>query len=365
MKILNWYITKSFFSTFLMAISILTFGMTGAQLMKAFDYLSQGIPVSLVGEFLLYTLPMALAFTIPWASLVSIMLVFGRMSADNEITAMRACGVSILQIIAPIILSTFCLTCLCLYLQLEVGPWALGRARSLLKTVVVNHPTALFTPGIPVEVENLSVYIDAKDNNNNIFDIQLYVLDDDNSIRQDITASRGKIETDPASQIMKIILYDAVGSSREGGGTDPRFVHLFGREVVFYIEYGKKFNSSEISRRDKYLTFRELFARSMIEKRQGVDTTRLEVELNQRVALALAPIAFMMLGMPLAIRTSRRETSIGLFLSVLLSAAYFGGVLISDALRNHTEFFPQHVVWVPPILFQGFGIYYLLRIARK
>ena len=365
MKILNWYVTKSFFSTFLMAISILTFGMTGAQLMKAFDYLSQGIPVSLVGEFLLYTLPMALAFTIPWAALVSIMLVFGRMSADNEITAMRACGVSILQIIAPIILSTFCLTCLCLYLQLEVGPWALGQARSLLKTVVVNHPTALFTPGIPVEVENLSVYIDSKDNNNNIFDIQLYVLDDDNSIRQDITASRGKIETDPTTQTMKIILYDAVGSSREGGGPDPRFVHLFGREVVFYIEYGKKFNSADISRRDKYLTFRELYARSMIEKRQGVDTTRLEVELNQRVALALAPIAFMMLGMPLAIRTSRRETSIGLFLSVLLSAAYFGGVLISDALRNHTELFPQHVVWVPPILFQGFGIYYLLRIARK
>ena len=84
MKILNWYVTKSFLVTFLMAIAILTFGMTGAQLMKAFAYLSQGIPFSLVGEFLLYTLPMALAFTIPWASLVSIMLVFGRMSADNE-----------------------------------------------------------------------------------------------------------------------------------------------------------------------------------------------------------------------------------------------------------------------------------------
>lgn len=82
-----------------MAIAILTFGMTGAQLMKVFEHLSKGIPVSAVLEFLLYTLPQAFSFTVPWASLVAIMLVFGRMSADNEITAMRACGVSILQIV--------------------------------------------------------------------------------------------------------------------------------------------------------------------------------------------------------------------------------------------------------------------------
>ena len=173
MKTLNIYVTKAFLATFLTAIGILTFGMTGARLMKVFEYISSGVPAVNAFTFLLYVLPIVLAFTIPWAALVSIMLIFGRMSADNEITAMRACGVSILQIIAPIILSTFCLTCLCLYLQMEVGPWALGRARNLLKTVVVNHPTALFTPGIPVEVENLSVYIDSKDDNNNIFDIQL------------------------------------------------------------------------------------------------------------------------------------------------------------------------------------------------
>ena len=99
MKILNWYVTRSYIATFLMAIAILTFGMTGGHLMKIYEYLSKGIPLSSAMEFLLYNLPQMLTFTIPWASLVSIMLVFGRLSADNEITAMRACGVSILQIV--------------------------------------------------------------------------------------------------------------------------------------------------------------------------------------------------------------------------------------------------------------------------
>ena len=73
----------------------------------------------------------------------------------------------------------------------------------------------------------------------------------------------------------------------------------------------------------------------------------------------------MMLGMPLAIRTSRRETSIGLCLSVALGALYYGGVLVSDALRYNPQLYPQYVVWIPPLLFQLFGVIYLTKIARK
>ena len=119
MFILNWYVTKNFLATFTMSIVVLTFAMTGANLMRVIEYISQGLSPLIAGKFLLLALPMALAFAIPWASLVSIMLVFGRMSADNEITAMRACGISILQIISPIIVSSFLLTCVCLWLQLQ------------------------------------------------------------------------------------------------------------------------------------------------------------------------------------------------------------------------------------------------------
>ena len=151
MKILNLYVTRNFMGTFLMAIGILTFGMTGSHLMKVFEYISSGVPIRNAFIFLLYVLPIVLAFTIPWAALVSVMLVFGRLSADNEITAMRACGVSILQIVAPIIVIAFILTCTCLYLQLQVGPHYLGEARNLVKNVIVEQPTAIFEPGIPIE----------------------------------------------------------------------------------------------------------------------------------------------------------------------------------------------------------------------
>lgn len=366
MKILNIYVTKSFLVTFTMAIAILTFGMTGARLIKVFEYISSGVPVQNAFIFILYVLPIALAFTIPWAALVSIMLVFGRLSADNEITAMRACGISILQIVSPIIVLTFALTCLCLYLQLQIGPHYLGESRSLLKNVVVDQPLALFEPGIPVKFDDFRIYIDAKDKDTNtIRDIQIFRMGKNGQWEQDVTAATGKINTDRERQTLDIILENATVAAFEGSGENRTLRRTFCKELTFTLDYGKEFNSSDVARRDKFLKFMEILARINIEKRRGGDTTELEVELNQRVALALAPIAFLLLGLPLAVRTSRRETSIGLFLSVLLAGAYYGAVLTSDALRGSPQFFPQYIVWIPPILYQIFGAFYIFKIARQ
>ena len=113
MRCLNWYVTKSFLITFGMAILVLTFAMTGANLIKVLEFVSRGIPMSVFGKYMLFIMPRILTFTVPWAVMVSVVLLFGRLSADNEITAMRACGVSIIQIISPILLITFLMTLLC------------------------------------------------------------------------------------------------------------------------------------------------------------------------------------------------------------------------------------------------------------
>ena len=373
MFILNWYVTKNFLATFGMAIVVLTFAMTGANLMKVIEYISQGISPLIAGKFLLLALPMALAFSIPWAALVSIMLVFGRLSADNEITAMRACGISILQIISPIIVSSFLLSCLCLWLQLQVGPPALGDARDLVKSAAANSPLAFFTPGIPVQLGDLTFFIDSKDsegNEDHIYGVQIYLPDKDGTTKQDILASRGALSVDSASQVLTVTLYDALGETVEGSGKDRRKEHSFSESVELRVPFGDRYNQKDVFIKDKYLAYKGLFARLAIYLKRGkdaagVDATAINVEINQRIALALAPIAFMMLGMPLAIRTSRRETSIGLCLSVALGALYYGGVLVSDALRFNPQFYPQFVVWIPPLLFQLFGVIYLTKIARK
>ncbi|MBP5182046.1 MAG: LptF/LptG family permease, partial [Lentisphaeria bacterium] len=306
-------------------------------------------------------LPMALAFSIPWAALVSIMLVFGRLSADNEITAMRACGISILQITAPIIVLAFLLSLICLYLNMELANRYLGMARSLVRNVIIDQPMTIFEPGIPVKYADLNIYIGAKEGNV-IRDIQVYRMGKNGKWEQDVTAHTGKVEVDREKQILHVILNNATVAALEG---KDGIITTTGKQLVFSINYGDNLNKRSLYQSNKFLPSLELLARIGVEKKLGRDTTKQEVQFNGRIALALSPIAFLLLGLPLAIRTSRRETSVGLFLSVLLAGVYFGIIMLSDVLDEKKNLYPQYIVWLAPILYQIFGAFYLFKIARR
>ncbi|MCP3968466.1 MAG: YjgP/YjgQ family permease [Lentisphaerae bacterium] len=359
MKTLNIYVLKGFLLTFGMAIGILTFGMMGARMVKIFDYVSQGVPLGNFFLFVLYIMPIVLTFTVPWAILVAIMLVFGRLSADSEITAMRACGVSILQVVSPIMIIATLMTAVCLYLQVNVGPPLLGASRQLMKKTVIDSPTAIFAPGKPVRYENNIIYIDDK-KNDILQDIQIFTMSGNNKVSKDITANKGKLVLDKKAKTLSILLYDCMVIDK----TSEPEIRAYSERMKFTFNYGKEFNKFEVGKRAKYMTLKELLGRMKIEKKLNRNTCDLEVELNQRIAFALSPIAFMLLGLPLAIRTSRRETSVGLFLSVILAGLFFLSIILCESLESHPGLYPQYLLWIPNLLYQVVGASMIFKIAK-
>ena len=361
MWILNWYVTRGFLLAFFMAIGILTFGMTGANIVKVLDFLAQGIPLMTFLKFTLYILPVILTFTVPWAVMVAVMLVFGRLSADSEITAMRACGVSILQIVSPILLITVGLTALCLYLQIEVGPPLLGKSRDLLKMEAINQPLALFEPGRQIYYDNTIISIADKTPDGRLKGVQLYKLANKETLALDISAASGKLEMDKSNQLLKVILYDCVLHDRR---SDPE-TRMFHKELEFAFNYGKSLNNMTLSSKPKYMTVRDLMGLIKIYRQMNKDTTKLEVELNQRIAFALSPIAFLLLGLPLAIRTSRRETSVGLFLSVILAGVFFLSIILCESFTRYPKMYPQYLLWLPNIIFQVLGAVMTYKVSQR
>ena len=272
MKTLNWYVTRGFLLAFAMAIGILTFGMTGANLVKVLDYVSQGIPFSTFCRFTLYILPIILTFTVPWAVMVAVMLVFGRMSADNEITAMRACGVSIMQIVSPIMIITVFLTALCLYLQVEVGPPLLGRSRELMGEAVVNQPLAMFEPGKPIAYENTIIYIEDKEGDDTILGVQLYTLANSTTVAQDISAVRGKVSVDKEQQTLIIRLFDCLVTDKKADKTNT-IDRFYSSELEFRFYYGKQTNSRRIQIKPKYMKLSDLMGIIRLTKQWNKDST--------------------------------------------------------------------------------------------
>ena len=368
MRLLNWYVTRGFLAAFAMAIGVLTFAMTGANLVKVLDYVSQGIPLSVFGKFMLCILPIILTFTVPWAVMVAVMLVFGRMSADNEITAMRACGVSILQIVSPILIITFLLTLFCLYLQVEIGPPLLGKSRTMMSEAAARRPLALFEPGRPLSyregTNEIVICIDDKIGDHELQGVVFCKTAPDGEVLQKINAERGSISADEENQELHIRLFNCMLSDHSGKEA-KNIERAYSETFDFTFNYGKEANADRISTKSKYMTLRALMGEIRRFKKLRMDTTELEVELNQRIAFALSPIAFLLLGMPLAIRTNRRETSIGLFISVILAGTFFLSIILCESFSMFPRIYPQYLLWLPNIIFQVLGAIMTYRISQR
>ena len=365
---LNWYVTKSFLVTFSMAILLLTFAMTGANLIKVLDFVSRGIPLEVFGRYMLFLLPRVLTFTVPWAVMVSVVLIFGRMSADNEITAMRACGVSILQIISPLLLITVLMTMLCLYLQVEVGPPLLWKSRSMMSNEVAQRPMAAFEPGRPFSwsegKENVVVSIDDRIGENELRGVLFCRTDKQGNILQEVNAEKGMVQSDPDAMVLTFTLFDCMMTDRTDS-TGKGVSRGFSKSFTFSLNYGREANGERLSEKIKYMPLSDLLGELRRLQLLGHDTLDVEMELNKRIAFALSPIAFLLLGMPLAIRTGRRETSIGIFISVILASVYFFSTIFFESLDDYPQLKPQYLLWLPNIVFQLLGGIMTCRISRR
>jgi lipopolysaccharide export LptBFGC system permease protein LptF len=300
--------------------------------------------------------------------MVSVVLLFGRLSADNEITAMRACGVSIIQIISPILLITFLMTLLCLYLQVEIGPPLLWKSRSMMGNEAAERPMALFEPGSPFSYSegnsNITISIEDRIGENELRGVHFCKTDRNGNIQQEINATRGFIQSNQEEMVLYFTLYDCMIVDRSENGRSG-VSRGYSKEFRFPFNYGKEINGQRIGERAKYMPVRELLGEIRRTKLMKQDTTKLEIELNKRVAFALSPITFLLLGMPLAIRTSRRETSVGLFLSVILAGAFFLSIILCESLESFPKLYPQYLLWLPNIVFQIVGAIMTVRISKR
>jgi lipopolysaccharide export system permease protein len=124
------------------------------------------VPVEYLVSFIAYVLPFSLIFTIPWGLLTAILLVFGRLSADNELIALRSNGVSVPRVCMSLVLIALVCTGISLWLNVQVAPAAQEKLRSNLYDLATRKPMALFgSDQVIEEFPGRKIYVGKKDGN--------------------------------------------------------------------------------------------------------------------------------------------------------------------------------------------------------
>ena len=141
-RLLDRYLVRQFVPPLLFAFAAMTSIMLLNQIARRFGALvGKGLPWSVIGEVFLLCLPFIIAMTLPMAVLVAMLYTFSHLAADSEITAMRASGLSVLQLLRPMIVAGVLLTGVNFWFTDQVLPDSNAKLRNLLINIQRKKPT--------------------------------------------------------------------------------------------------------------------------------------------------------------------------------------------------------------------------------
>jgi lipopolysaccharide export system permease protein len=148
MRLLRRYIIKEMLSPFIFSLLVIIFILFVQFLLRAIDrFLGKGIDTFTIFEYLFLNLAWIVALAVPMAVLIASLMAFGRMSEDNEITAMRAAGISFLKIIRPGLIFGTIVCLLLLYFNNFILPEMNFKARILSGDIYRKRPVMSIDPG--------------------------------------------------------------------------------------------------------------------------------------------------------------------------------------------------------------------------
>lgn len=384
MKTLHIYLTRQIIGSLVLTVLVFTFVLLIGNVLKDILPLLMSGQVGLgsVLQAIALLIPFAWVFALPMGMLTATLLVFGRFSADQELTAVRASGISLIWLISPILVLSLILCGVSAFVNLDLGP----RCRVAFTTMRFNlgarMSVGLLPEGRFITDRPGYIFYIGKNRNGNLEDVTIVQLESETNVQRTILAPRGQMAIDPAQKVMRLTLMDAKSIEMDGDT-------FSGQEILFEMNLDAQQKAAQKPKIDD-MTYRQLsdelrdlesrlrlpvsLKNLTVEQRQERRRqwqqqrndlmTPILFQIHRQVAFSFACFGFTLLGIPLGIRVHRRETNVGIAMALVLVAFYYSFILLGQALQHRPEFLPFLIVWIPNFLFQTVGAVLLWRANR-
>ena len=358
-----------------------------------FNVLKEILPLLVSGQVNLWLvtkaigllIPFACVYALPMGFITAALLVFGRFSADQELTAARASGISLFSLIYPVLLlSLFCCG-LSAWFNMDLGP----RSRVAyinLKTLIRSDFGKMQLPeGKVINEFPGYIFYAAKNRAGKLEDVRILKFGSATNAETTLRAPRGRIEMDLPNKQLILHLFDArtvtFNGARVNIGSSPELIWNLDLNLATNLVYKPKISDMTFWQlRDQLESLKKKLGappiiteasseemrtqlREVEEQRDDL-TEPVLVEMHRQIAFSFACFGFTLVGIPLGIRVHRRETNIGIAIALVLVLVYYAFTMVGESLATRPEFVPHLILWLPNFIFQAVGIVLLWRANR-
>ena len=355
-KTIYTYIFKEIPPPFLVGMATFTFVLLMGRFLKLAEMVvEKGVPFGDVLMMIVYLLPSFWAFTIPMALLLAILLAFGRLSGDSEITAMKSCGISLYGMLPPPLLFSLIACVGCLAVTVYAVPWGNNSFKKLLVEVAqasagVVVKEKVFNDAFP----GMVIYADTLDRKGQ--NMGGVIIHDERNPREPATifANTGVLISDPHAHFIEFHLKDG-SIHRTADGSAYRMVDFQEYDLRVALP-----DTTPPAKGEEEMTLAELLHPPAGTGAKEV-LARL-LEFHSRLALPFSCLVFTLLAMPLGIQNRRSGKAAGFSLSIGVLLLYY---IVLSACKTLGEkgILPAWLAcWSPDLLFLALGAY-LFRMA--
>jgi lipopolysaccharide export system permease protein len=385
LRTLHAYLIRQVLASLFLTVLVFTFVLLLANALKEIIPLlvNRQLSFGVVAEAVGLLVPFVWVFALPMGMLTATLLVFGRFSADQELTAMRASGISLVSVISPILLLSVALCGLSALVNMEIGPRCRVAYNDLLFKFKVQIASAQMPEGRFIKEIPGFIFYCGENRGGELRRVMVFKLKDETNVVMTIKAPRGKVVVDAQNRVVNLSLYDAKTLTFNEGKASP------GAEAELTVQVDLKpteTNSTSISD----MTFTQLWdelhgmerrlstpqpvgnlTKEQIRGRRwalqlGLEelTEPVRFQMHRQVAFSFACLGFTLVGIPLGVRMHRRETNVGIAIALVLVALYYSFILLGQSLDTRPDYAPHLMVWFPNFIFQAVGAVLLWRVNR-
>jgi lipopolysaccharide export system permease protein len=371
---LQRYLFKQFFWASTCTILLFVFVLiTGNALKEVLPLLASGkITWVFFFDLLLHLIPSIIAYALPLGLLTATLLVLGRLSAQNELMAMKASGLSLHAIVAPILLIAALGTLFTLIVNFYFGPNSITYYRSSISNVIRQRPLQFIQAGICIKDFPGYIFYVEKKHKDWVENCWLWELDSKNvtGINLLLHAEKGYIRYNQSTDSIILTLLNGVGEKYASHSTSIETQPIAFANTSISLPLDPLLGNKTFTKRLGYMHLGELLR---IKNKYGNATKNLShymqkiaasLEIQKNAVMSFAVLSLIFIAIPLGIKVKRAETSANLVLAVGLALSYYFIVMAISWLETKPHLRPDLLIWIPSFVFQGLGVTLFMKISK-